>query len=88
MSWVSTGNSLIHFDLVVLLLVPHMAAARPCSLQSRIMDLHTSSSTIKIVLLSRYGISFGHTDLFQRSSCVYGVANCPHVEILLLGGES
>lgn len=88
MSWVSTGSSLIHLDLVVLLLVPHMAAARPCALQSCSVDLHTSTSTVKIVFVSGNRVPFGHSDLFQCSSGVHCSTNCPYVEVLLLGGES
>lgn len=88
MSWVSTGSSLIHLDLVILLLVPDMAAARPRALQSRPVDLHTGSCPIEIVLLSCHGIPVGHTDLLKCSPSVHSSADSSHVEVLLLGGES
>lgn len=63
MLWVSTGSSLNHFDSVVLLLVPNLAAARPRPLQPRALDLHACRCAVPAVLLPGHGIFVGHPDL-------------------------
>lgn len=53
MLWVSTGSSLNHFDSVVLLLVPHLAAVRPRAVQPGPLDLYSGTSTDEAVLVPR-----------------------------------
>lgn len=88
MSWVSTGSSLIHLDLVVLLLVPHMAAARPRPLQPRAVDLHPGPGPVEALLLPRHGVPLRHADLLQREAGLHRLADRSHAEVLLLGCES
>ena len=76
--WVSTGSSFIHLDLVVLLLVPHLAASRSRPLQSGAVGPHESNGSSKTIQLSLVGIPFGYTNLLEREKSVDRTSDYTH----------
>ena len=81
-------SSLIRLDLVVLLLIPDLAAARPRPFQPRPLDLHARVGAIEALLVPGDRVPVRHSDLLERQEGFDGSANSPHAQVLLLGGES
>lgn len=80
-------GSVNHLDLVVLLFILDLAAARPRSLQPRPVDIHSRLGADQAVLLSGNGVLVRHADLFECQEGVDGVADGAHPEVLLLGHQ-
>lgn len=73
---------------VFLPIVCHLAALGPYSVQPGAVDTYARSGSGEAVLLPGHGFPRRCAYIRQRETCQHRVADCTHVEVLLLGGES